>query len=259
MDKIKKVFQNKKKVKIGYLTCGFPDLKSTLSLVLALEEAGFDMIELGIPFSDPLADGPIIQRATDLSLKKGTKLKDIYKLVKNIRRKTDIPLIFLTYYNIVYNRGIKKFLGEAKQIGIDGLIIPDLIPEEASYYIKESEKHQLSNIFLISPLTSFERVRFIDNLTTDFLYYVSLTGVTGPREKLFKGLIQRLKDLKKIVKNHLCVGFGISKKWHIEQILKYADGVIIGSRILEFIDQNFKDKDFFKKFRKFLKDLICLS
>ncbi len=259
MDRIRRVFEDKKKVKIAYLTCGFPDLESTLSLTLALIETGFDMIELGIPFSDPLADGPIIQKATQVSLEKGTKLKDIYRLVKEIRKRTQIPLIFLTYYNIVYNRGIKRFLKEAKEVGIDGLIIPDLIPEEAYEYMEESQKQNLANIFLISPLTSFERVKFIDSLTTGFLYYVSLTGVTGPREKLFKGLIQRLKDLKKITKNYLCVGFGVSKRWHIEQILKYADGVIIGSKILEFIDSNFGDKDFFKKFKRFLKELICLN
>ncbi len=180
MNRVNKKFKElgKKKALIIYITAGYPSLSKTKELILELEKNGVDIIELGIPFSDPLADGPTIQLASERALKNHVSLKDVIALVRDVRKKTEIPLVFMTYYNPVFHFGVDRFVNEAALAGVDGVIIPDLPPEEAKALIKYSKKENFADIFLLTPTSSDERIRIISKASSGFIYYVSLTGVS---------------------------------------------------------------------------------
>src|SRR3989338_2897141 len=199
------------KVLVVYLTCGFHELSITEKLVLELEGRGVDIIELGIPFSDPLADGPIIQAASEDALKKKVHLPAIFSLVKSLRKKTQIPLCLMGYYNPVFSLGQVKFVNEAIKAGLDGIIIPDLPPEEDLWLVSLAKKAGLKTIFFLSPTSSPGRMQYVSKISTGFIYYVSLTGVTGMRQALPQDLKQNLKLIKRHTAKPVCVGFGVSK------------------------------------------------
>jgi len=231
----------RKKAFIAYITAGDPSLSMTEKITLALERSGVDMVELGIPFSDPLADGPVIQAASLRALRKGASLKRIFSMVRALRRKTEIPLVFMTYYNPVLKYGLVKFMKDCKASGVDGVIVPDLPFEEAGELIKNGRVNKVSVINLVAPTSTGERIRNIARKSTGFIYYVSLTGVTGARRKLPVELISRIKAVRAMTDKPLCVGFGISGPEQAKNIAKFSDGIIVGSAIVKIIENNLGD------------------
>lgn len=253
--KFKELKKRKKTALIPFITAGDPDLKTTKALVLEMEKRGADIIELGVPFSDPIADGPTIQEADIRSLRHKTSLNDVLKLVKDLRKKTEVPLVLMTYYNLLYKYGIEKFIIQARRSGVDGMIAADLPVEEASELKRYARKSNLDTIFLASPTSSSERLKLIAKETRGFIYYVSLTGVTGAREELAEDLIFSLRRLKRLTNKPIAVGFGISKPEHIREIKRDTDGVVVGSAIISVIEKNLKSKDLVKKVGNFVQRL----
>jgi tryptophan synthase alpha chain len=259
MNRIERKFQNlrrqNKKAFIAFITAGYPNLGITRRLVLELAALGVDIIELGVPFSDPLADGPIIQEASQVALKNKINLPAIFNLVKAIRRDTDIPIALMSYYNPIFCFGEKEFVKKAVSCGVDGVIMPDLPPEEGASFIRLANKNNLDTIFFLSPTTAKERIKQISGISRGFIYYVSLTGVTGPRRALPADLIRNLKVVKKISAKPVCVGFGVSNPLQVKQIYKVADGVIVGSAIIRKIRDNIGRPDLVERVTKFVRFL----
>lgn len=234
----RKTIEESRMALIPYITAGDPGLSQTERLVLTFAENGADIVELGVPFSDPLADGPTIQRASERSLKKGTTLRRILAVVEKIREKSGVPIILMSYYNPILKMGLNAFAKRAVTAGVDGVIIPDLPPEEAGGWIKSARSAKLATIFLIAPTSTEERIQKIARVSRGFIYYVSLTGVTGVRKNLQQDVRQRLNLIRRFTKLPLCVGFGISKPEHVRQLAKGAGGVIVGSALVNLIEQS---------------------
>jgi len=244
-----------KKAFIVFITAGFPDLATTEKLVLELDRRGVDIIELGVPFSDPMADGPTIQEASFAALKKKTNLKQILDLVKRARKKTQMPICLMTYYNPVFAFGDAQFARKAVACGVDGIIVPDLPPEEGKGLIKYSAKAGLDTVFFISPTTSLERAKLVAKASRGFIYYVSFTGVTGARQGLPKDLLAKLRQIKKHTQKPLCVGFGVSTNQQVRDVFKVADGVIVGSAIVKKIKENIGKKNLVQRVGDFVSHL----
>jgi len=250
-----KLKKQRRKAFIAFLTAGDPSLKVTEELVLAFAAAGVDMVELGVPFSDPMADGPTIQAASERSLKKGTTLAKILDLVRRIRMKSDLPLALMTYYNPVFHQGEAAFVERAKRAGVDGLIIPDLPPEEAAGLIQATQRNDMACVFFIAPTSKAERMKRNARASSGFIYYVSLTGVTGARKALPDSLKSQLRLAKKITTKPICVGFGISTPGQVRQVGRLADGVIVGSAIIKEIEKNKGNKNLVSNVTKFVQRL----
>ncbi|MBL7015589.1 MAG: tryptophan synthase subunit alpha [Nitrosopumilus sp.] len=243
MSRIKEKFAEleakNQKALISYIMAGFPNDKATISTVRGLVKGGVDIIELGFPFSDPLADGPVIQNASTVSLEKGTKIAKFFSLVKKIRKETDIPLILMTYTNILYHKGYSKFISEAKKAGIDGFILPDMSVEESKEYL-QAAKNNADTIFLISPNTSIQRIQKISKVSSGFLYLVAVFGTTGVKTGIKKYTIDAIKQVKKQTKGKIPigVGFGVSTPEDVKKYVKAgADAVIVGSAYLKLIEK----------------------
>lgn len=239
--KFKELKKEKKRAFIAYITAGDPDLTATKKIVLALERAGVDIIELGIPFSDPLADGVTIQAASQRALKKKVTLRKIFTIARDLRKDTDIPIAFMTYYNPVLKYGIGSFIKDCASVGVDGVIIPDLPYDEAKDIIILARKSGVSTIFLAAPTSTRERLRRITDNSTGFIYYVSLTGVTGARKSLPAEVSSNVRRIKSLTKKPVAVGFGVSNPQQARRIAKVADGVIVGSAIVRIIAANQKN------------------
>jgi tryptophan synthase alpha chain len=226
---------------IAYLTVGYPTLKQTPRLIGAMIEGGADIIELGIPFSDPIADGPTIQAAVMRSLASGTKPLDALEIARAVREKHDTPLVLMTYFNPIYRVGLQKFLSLAKNSGISGIIVPDLPVEESKDYKKECVATDIDTIFLASPSTHPERLKQILAQTSGYLYLISLYGVTGVRSEVSQSALALIKEYRAIVRGSipLVVGFGISKPDHVREMIHAgADGAIVGSAFVKIIGEN---------------------
>ena len=247
--------KRRRKALIVYIAAGDPGISATERFIHELEGCGVDLIELGIPFSDPLADGPTIQRASERALSKGVNIRTILAMVRRARKKAGLPIVFMTYYNLVLHYGIKKFISNAKNAGADGIIIPDLPPEEGSTLIEESRKKDFAAIFLAAPTSTKERLRAIANKTSGFLYYVSLTGTTGARARLPGEVAKKVKAIKRLTKKPVCVGFGISGPEQAGKISRSSDGVIVGSAVIKVIEKNLGKSDLHKKVISFVKSL----
>lgn len=236
------VFANlKAKGRIGllpFVPAGYPDLATTKLVLPALEQAGASAIEIGFPFSDPIADGPTIQEAFTAALSKKLKLADILAAVAEARPKLSVPLISMVSYSIVYRYGAKRFFKDAHDAGFDGLILPDLPPPEAQNICAQVRAAGLDTILLVAPTTTAERRREIAGLCSGFVYYLSISGITGARDRLPADLEQNLKQLREITHVPLCVGFGISKAEHLVQLTGLADGAIVGSAIVKCMKQH---------------------
>ncbi|MBM3910929.1 MAG: tryptophan synthase subunit alpha [Thaumarchaeota archaeon] len=244
-DKFKELYAKNEKALIGYLMTGYPNEKDSISAIQGLIQGGADIIELGFPFSDPLADGPVIQNASTISLTKGTDLEKFFKILKQIRSKTKIPLVLMTYTNILYSHGYDKFLSKAKKLGLDGIILPDMSIEESSEYLKAARKNHIDTIFLVSPNTSKDRIKKITKATTGFLYLVSVYGTTGAQGKIQKYTINAVKNTKKIVNGKIPVGvgFGVSSVSDVKRFVSLgADAVIVGSAFLQLIKNTKSNK-----------------
>lgn len=233
--KFSRLRESGKKALIPYLTPEFPRPGVTLPLLNGLAEAGVDLIEVGIPFSDPLADGKTIQYSSQVALENGVSLTIILRAIREFRSEQDLPVILMGYMNPILRYGVERFIQHASQAGVDGLIVPDLPPEEASELVGAAKQASVSNIFLIAPTTNEERIRMIDNYSTDFSYCVSVAGVTGQRTELGGngGLDSFLLRVKNNVRKPFVVGFGISNPDHVRQVWRHADGAVVGSAMID--------------------------
>ena len=247
--------QNKKAV-IPYLTPEFPIKGTTVPLILAFEQAGASLIEIGVPFSDPLADGPTIQRSSDVAIKNGVTVKRVLQLVDEARKRTNIPLILMGYINPILNYGMEKFISDARSAGVDGLIIPDLPPEESEEFRSHSKKYGISNVFLIAPTSPDERIRYVDTLSTDFIYCVSVTGVTGARNSFGGGFEEYLARVKKNTSKPFVVGFGIKSQEQVQNVTKYADGIVVASALIDSIGKKDNIEEIASTAKNFLLSLV---
>ena len=223
---------------IPYVTVGYPTVEATLRAVPLFASAGCDIIELGIPFSDPLADGATIQRASYQALRQGVTLRVCLEVAQELRRQVETPLVFMTYYNPVLKFGLNRFCSKCADAGIDGLIMPDLPPEEGKQLEKSARKHGLDVIYLLSPASTEERIRLVASRSRGFIYLVSLTGVTGARDRLPEELESFVASVRKRTEKPLCVGFGVSTVEQARRVARVADGVIVGSRIIQLLDED---------------------
>jgi tryptophan synthase alpha chain len=222
---------------VAYITAGDPSLDATLEFVLALEEAGTDVIELGVPFSDPLADGPTIQRASERALKSGASLPKILELVVRIRKSSQIPLVLFSYYNPILQMGLETFAAAASEAGVDGVLATDLSPEESVEYRRILAAHHLDTIFLCAPTSTDERLASIAACSSGFLYLVSRTGVTGAKDTLPDDLPALLRRVRNFTKLPIAVGFGISLPGHVTLLGGLADAAVVGSSLVAEIEQ----------------------
>ena len=248
MSRIKEKFNElnskKEKALVSYIMVGYPSEDSTLLAVRGLIKGGTDIIELGFPFSDPIADGPVIQKASTGSLNNGVKIEKFFKLVKKIRKETNIPLILMTNTNILYTQGYQKFIKNAKSAGIDGLILPDMAIEESKLYLTAAKMQKMDTIFLVSPNTQKNRLSKIAKATSGFLYMVAVFGTTGIQSKIHQYTIDALKSTKRTVKNvPIGIGFGISNEKDVKKYVSVgADAVIVGSANIKIMETTPKSK-----------------
>jgi tryptophan synthase alpha chain len=224
---------------VAYVTCGDPDLATTREVIFAAIEAGATVIELGVPFSDPVADGPVIQRASERALHNGTSLADVLKLAAEIREKhQSTGLVIFSYLNPVLKMGLPKFCKVARAAGVDGVLITDLPVEEADEYRREMKQNELAPIFLAAPTSTDTRLKAIAQASGGFVYAVSRTGVTGARQQLSQDSQKLVRRLRKFTKLPVAVGFGISTHEQFVEVGKYADAVVVGSAIVDVIERN---------------------
>jgi tryptophan synthase alpha chain len=221
---------------IPFLTAGDPDLETTEALVLAMAEAGADIIELGVPFSDPTAEGPTIQRSSSRALDRGTSLRSILQLVGRLRAQIDTPLVLMGYANPVHAMGAEAFAKTALEAGVDGIIIPDLTPEDGAPYLDPCREAGIDPILLAAPTTRPARLEMLMRQTRGFLYYVSLQGVTGARAALAANIEEKVRSAKALGDTPVCVGFGVATADQAGAIAAYADGVVVGSAIVDRIE-----------------------
>ncbi len=239
MNRINKKLQSDKKLLSIYFTAGYPQLNDTVSILKALQKSGVDMVEIGMPFSDPLADGPTIQNSGSVALKNGMTTKILFTQLKDIRKEINIPLILMGYLNPILQFGVEAFCKACADVGIDGLIIPDLPVREYEELYKETfEKYGLINIFLITPQTTDARVRYIDSLSKGFIYMVSSAGTTGSRDSFDANQTAYFKRMAAMNLDNLkIVGFGISNPKTFSQATQYAKGAIIGSAFIKYLSE----------------------
>ena len=246
-----------RKVFVAYLTGGDPSPAHTASLVLALERGGAGLIELGVPFSDPIADGPVIQRASERSLRAGTRLSQLLDIVREIRRHSQIPLLLFSYMNPLLRYGFDRLASEASEAGVDGVLMTDLCVEEAAEPVRRLREHGLDTVFLAAPTSSEERLRLVAEHCSGFVYLVSRTGVTGERESLSRAVEPLVGRLRQITCLPLAVGFGISTPQQVEEVARVADGVVVGSALVRFIEKNAGSADLPAGLEAFTKSLTA--
>ncbi len=237
MNRIDKKFaelkKQRKKALIIYMTAGDPGLQKNEALIHSFEKDGVDLIELGVPFSDPLADGPVIQAASQRSLKRGTNLPKILKLVQRVRKRSQIPILLMSYLNPILRHGLESFAKSARKSGLDGVIIPDLPPDEGQDVAPIMRRHNIALVYLLAPTSTEKRIWLVSNSSRGFIYYVSLTGITGARKSVPVDLGRRIKAIKKTSRLPVCVGFGVSTPEQAKKVARFSDGVIIGSAVVK--------------------------
>jgi tryptophan synthase alpha chain len=241
---------------IPYIMAGDPTPQATERLVEILVAAGADIVELGVPFSDPIADGPINQRAGLRAMAHGMGLRPALDLVARVRERSAVPLVFMTYYNLVLRYGLERFCGDASGAGLDGLIIADLPPEEGGELIAASRGVDLATIFLLAPTSTEERIRAVAATSTGFVYCVSRTGVTGIHDELPEGVRELVLRIREQTATPICVGFGISRPEQVREVAAFADGVIVGSALVKMIEDAPRGLDRVGAFVRDLKSAI---
>ena len=252
MNRIRNLFKKDKDKLIVFLTAGYPEINSTEKLVLTAVESGADMIEIGIPFSDPQADGPIIQKASEKALNNGITLDIIFQQVKSIRKKTNIPISLMGYYNPILKRGIDRFLADCVVNEIDGIILPDLPYDEGKEFCNKAKQLGISPILLVAPNTSNKRIEEISNLSNDLIYAVSILGITGNDLSSKKELIKYLNRVKANSSCPFIVGFGIKTNDDVKWFNKYSNGAVVGSHILNHINA---DEDYVLRANEIINSL----
>ena len=240
---------------IPYLTAGDPDLATTERLLYALVDAGADLIELGIPFSDPMADGPVIQRASERALQQPLGVAEILPLVERFRRQSDVPIVLFTYYNPLLQLD-QSTLGERlRTAGVDGVLITDLIPEEAGPLVDQLRPAGIDTIFLVAPTSTDERIQMIARQTTGFLYVVARTGVTGMRAELSQQVSSLVERVRRVSSLPIAVGFGITTPAHVQEVWQYAEGAVVGSRLVLEIEQSLGQPDLVERVARLTRHL----
>jgi tryptophan synthase alpha chain len=240
---------------IPFITAGDPDLAITERLLHALALAGADAIEIGVPFSDPMAEGPTIQRSSERALRTGTSLRRILEVVRMVRPQIDVPLILMGYANNFFAMGEKNFADAAGTVGVDGVIVVDLPPEEGEVFHPALKEAGIDPILLASPTTTPERVQMLATETRGFLYYVSLTGVTGARDEIAEGVEESVRAIRRISDVPICVGFGVSTPEHARRVGAFADGVVVGSALVDRIDRAASPDEAIEAAAQFVVDL----
>ncbi len=240
---------------IGYLTAGDPSLEATPGLVAALERGGVDLIELGVPFSDPIADGPVIQRASERALRAGASLRKVLGVAAEIRRTSQVPLLLFTYLNPVLRYGLDELSRDAAAAGIDGVLLTDLSVEEADRHVAPLWRHGLDTIFLAAPTSTEARLQLIAKYSKGFVYLVSRTGVTGERDSLSGSVAPLVEAVRRVTGLPLAVGFGISRPEHVAAVGSLADAVVVGSAFVRLIEQNAGDPSLEAKLESLARDL----
>lgn len=239
MSKIKEAFQNGKAF-IPFITCGDPDLDTTKIIIKNMVESGADLIELGIPFSDPVAEGPVIQNANCRALAGGIKTENIFEMVEELRKEISVPMVFMTYANVVFSYGIEKFAEKSYKIGMDGIILPDVPFEEKEEFVSSFRKYGLDFISFVTP-SSHDRIQMIAREATGFVYCVSSLGVTGMRTNISTKIDEMIQSVKEVNPDIPCaIGFGISNEEQAKKMSEYADGIIVGSAIMDIIAKHGK-------------------
>ena len=247
MNRIENAFSKAKaenrSVFVSYVCAGDPNVEASLEICRTLIKSGVDVLEIGVPFSDPLADGLTNQLAAERALEAGTTGEDVFNLVRFLRKESDtVPVVFYTYYNLMFSGGLDAYVAEAKEAGVDGLLVLDLPPEEAEDYMASCERCGMKTVFLLAPTTPEERVKYIAQCATGFVYYVSRTGVTGVRDNLASDLGEMVTMIKRHSDKPLVVGFGIHNRDQVRAVAELADGVVVGSAIVNTIKDNLGDE-----------------
>jgi tryptophan synthase alpha chain len=240
---------------VAYLTAGDPTPERTAALALAMERGGADILELGVPFSDPIADGPVIQRASERALKAGTTLQRVLDIASEIRAQSDIPIILFSYLNPLMRCGFDRLAEEACRRGIDGVLLIDLSVEEAEAPVAALGKMGLNTVFLAAPTSTVERLKLVAEYTSGFVYVVSRTGVTGERDSVLASVRPLVESLRAYTSLPIAVGFGVSKPEHAAQIGAYADGVVVGSAFVRLIEEHAQDADLEARLEEFTRSL----
>ncbi len=242
MNRIDKKFSDlrnaKKKALVVFLTAGDPSLARTEALIPELERVGVDLVEIGVPFSDPLADGPVIQASSQRALSRGVNLKKILAMTRRVRRRTSLPLLFMSYLNPIAHYGQERFAKDAKAAGLDGVIIPDLPPDEGRDISRVFRARGLDLVYLLAPTSSARRQRMISKASHGFVYFVSMTGVTGVKKALSGSVLKQVVSLRKKTKRPVCIGFGVSTPEQAKEAARAGDGVIVGSAIVKALNAN---------------------
>lgn len=240
---------------IAYITAGDPSPERTPALIEALERGGADLIELGVPFSDPIADGPVIQRAGGRALKAGTTLRGVLQIAVEVRKRSQIPLLLFTYLNPVVRYGVEELARDAKAAGIDGCLLTDASVEEAAEYVEVMRRHGLDTVFLAAPTSTQRRLRLVARYSTGFVYLVSRTGVTGERESLSSAALPLIRAVREVTDMPLAVGFGVSKPEHVAELGREAEAVVVGSAIMSLIERNAGNASLEIQLESFIREL----
>lgn len=241
---------------IPFITAGDPDLQTTRQLIIELSRAGATLIELGVPFSDPMADGPTIQRASERALKNGVSVADVLSLIADARRETDVPIILFSYFNPLLQFGLERLCANARRSGVDGLLVTDLSPEEAGAFAAILRKHDLDLIFLIAPTSTDERLRMVSNLASGFIYAVSRAGVTGAQSAVSQEAKKLVARARQITELPIVVGFGISTQEQVAEVWRYADAAVVGSAIVAEIEKHKNASDLIARVGAFARALL---
>lgn len=244
-----------RKAFIPYITAGDPDLATTEKLILALADAGADVIELGVPFSDPMADGPVIQRASERALKTSIGIADILPIVERVRQSCDIPILLFTYFNPLLQFAQKDLGAKLKAAGVDGVLITDLIPEEADAFVSEMRAAEVDTVFLAAPTSTDERLNLIGRYSSGFVYVVARTGVTGMRASVATEVESLVARVRAQTDLPVAVGFGISTPEHVQDVWRYADGAVVGTRLVLEIEQQAAAPDLAERIAQLVRTL----
>lgn len=247
--------RGKRKLLVPFFTVGYPDVKGSLELMRVAIDSGSDMLELGMPFSDPLADGPQVQLSSQVALRNGVTMRAVLKTAEAIRMHSDIPLLLMGYLNPVLAYGVSSFLRAASEAGVDGLIIPDLPVEEANGYLGEMDRQGLSSVFLVAPTTTRERISRIERNCSDFVYTVTVTGVTGAGASFDASTDDYLRRLKRQLRKPFVAGFGVSSPKSAMRLASQADGVVIGSKLISLVQEAGTKKAAVRHIATFLRDI----
>ncbi len=248
--------QSGRKGLIAYIAAGDPSLDATRKLVMEFDRIGVDFVELGIPFSDPLADGAVNQRAAERALKNGVTLKQVLQTVKEIRAASEIPIILFSYFNPIHHLGLEDFVAEASECGVDGALVLDLPPEESSDYKTLMDMRGLSTIYLLAPTSTDDRIELISRFSTGFVYYVSREGVTGIQQKMAGGIASTVEKIRARSNMPVAVGFGISTPALAAEVAAYADAVVVGSAIVKKIEESVDAPDLIERVSEYVSQLV---